>query len=224
MSSNIQISIAAASAHRIFGFQCAGRVLIITVLLAFTGNVIAAREFGSGSDRFAGVGFFVRANVDSGGEELVSAKNEDQDVTSLNAGAGTLWEGGIRLNWRLLDRPAWETELGIGIKNTERTTGNGSLSFQRIVLSSTQFYRFKSGIRIGGGIAAHLSPTVEVSAATFQSESQALDTAIGLSVMADYGIVRWASLGLRATSLSYGKDGSSIDASSVGAYITFRYR
>ena len=61
MTNNIRTSGAATLAYRIFGFPFVGRVLIITVLLSFTGNATAAREFGSGSDRFADLADYCRS-------------------------------------------------------------------------------------------------------------------------------------------------------------------
>ena len=200
------------------------KTLIMTLLCSLAGSATAARDFGTGSDRFVGYGFFARIAAERGGDDLVRTAEGDGGSVRLSAGDGTTFEAGVRLDWRLIERPAWESEFALGIKQTSRAINGGELSFQRYVLSAVQFYRFPGGLRVGGGVVMHAAPEVEAEGAGFRATSASLEAGIGPMLMIDYGWGSGWALGMRAAAVAHASGADSIDATSVGMYLSFATR
>ena len=200
------------------------KILLFTFLCLLAGSANAARDFGTGSDRFVGYGFFARIAAERGGDDLIRITQGNEGTVSLSAGDGTLFEAGVRLDWRLIERPAWESEFALGIKQTSRSFNGGELSFQRYALSAVQFYRFSGGLRVGAGVVLHAAAEVEAEGAGFETTSASLEKGVGPMLMVGYGWTSGWSVGLRATSVAHASGSINIDATSAGVYLSFATR
>lgn len=200
------------------------RILLIIFIWLLAGSANAARDFGTGSDRFVGYGFFARIAAERGGDDLVRIAQGNEETVRLSAGDGTLFEAGLRLDWRLIERPAWESEFALGLKQTSRSLNDGELSFQRYVLSAVQFYRFSGGLRVGVGVVLHAAAEVEAEGAGFETTSASLEKGVGPMLMLGYGWTSGWSVGLRATSVAHASGTINIDATSAGLYLCLATR
>jgi len=203
------------------------RVLLVSTLTLSalgTGNAIAAQQITVGSDVFTGVGFVVRTAVDAGGGDLLTVNGNNGDSASLTGGTGTSFEVGARLDLRLFERPAFETELTLGLKRATLESGSNATEFTYTTLAVSQYYRFKSGVRLGAGIGLCVSPTLDVNVRGFQNTSTSLDSAPELSLMMEYGFSRGIAIGARVLQATWESDGESVDGSSAGVYLAWQTR
>jgi len=196
--------------------------LLVTSLI-ISGNASAGDDVDSRSDSLKRFGYFARVVTEFGGDTLVKTAKEDGTVVSrLRAGEGTVWEFGVNFDWRLLERPALETEFAIGFKRANLFASSGVLSFQRVLVSGAQFYRFGKKIRVGAGLTANLLQTMDDSTSTFLVDELRFENALGLSVMMEYRKKK-SAFGVRATYLQYKYESEVINADGFGIYYTRRY-
>ena len=203
------------------------RVLLVSVLafLIFgTGHPVAAKQIIVGSDVFTGVGFLIRTAVDAGGGELLTVNGNNGESASLSGGTGISLELGARLDLRLFDRPSFGTELTLGLKRATIDSGSNTTQFTYTTLALSQYYRFRSGVRLGAGIGLRVAPTLDVNVSGFENTRTSLDSAPELRLMMEYGFSRGIAIGARVLQATWESDGESVDGSSAGVYLAWQTR
>ena len=205
----------------------AHRLLLVSALALSalgSGNVVAAQQIIVGSDVYAGLGFVVRTAVDTGGGNLLTVNGNNGDSASLTGGTGNSFEFGARLDLRLFERPAFETEFTLGFKRATMESGSNATEFTYTTLAVSQYYRFRSGLRFGAGVGLRVSPTLNVNVRGFQNTSTSLESAPELRLMMEYGFSRRLAIGARVLQATWESDGESVDGSSAGVYLAWQTR
>lgn len=187
-------------------------------------NATASNQIIVGSDLFTGVGYLMRTSIDSGGGTLLTVTGTDGDSGSLSGGNGTSIELGVRLDLRPFQRPAFGTELTVGIKTASLTSGSGSADFTHTTIALSQFYRFKNKFRLGAGIGISLSPELEINVPGFEAARTSFDAAPEYRAMLEYGFTRWFAVGGRFRVTEWTSDDRSVDGTNAGIYLTIQSR
>ncbi len=152
---------------------------------------------------------------------LTTSDNKRLDVIT---GRGTTMEFGVRFDLMPFDRPAWKTELTLGFKMSDTVARDRHISLSRVLFSISQFYRFRSGIRIGLGGGVHAGNRLDSEFSAYEDVSVAIDPAIAYSTMIEWTSMRWFAFGVRHTSVNYDIGNSNLSGNSIAGYFTFQMR
>ena len=160
----------------------------------------------------------VRAGFDFGGDTLEVVAFADGTTETIKANEGFYISGGaayIPETWNL------ETEVTLGWKYTGVTASNGELKFTRFPLEALVFYPWEF-VRVGGGLAYHINPTLDRSGAVSGSDED-YDNAAGAIAQIDYRPSDNLTLGLRYTLLEYSRAGGNSSADGIGITVSGRF-
>lgn len=162
----------------------------------------------------------VRLGLDFGGEEMVSVYYSNGGDDEIKAGELIHLSGGFIFK-TFADQPDWETQFTVGWKTDGITAENGTISFDRFPVEALQFIR-SGNIRLGGGITLELNPTLKGDGVMSDLQVK-FDDAWGGIVELDYLIGDKFMVGIRTTMIDYEIGGVTIDGSSVGFNMGFRF-
>jgi Outer membrane protein beta-barrel domain len=159
----------------------------------------------------------IKAGFDLGGDTLVTAQFLDGSSKKIEANEGAYLGGGVAIINRAKD---WEYHLTLAYKYALIDADNGDVEWTRIPLEALAFYRFQR-VRVGGGLAYHLSPELDGSGAASNVDVKFKD-ALGAIVQVDWRITEKIALGGRYTALKYeAKSPASGSAKTNGIGLAF---
>ncbi len=168
-----------------------------------------------GSVSAAQLGGVLYANLDIGGDTLITTSKGDVD-----AGALVHFAGGIALHDYASGH--LETQLTIGMKADRVAISKGEASFQRWPVELMQFFKV-GNFRIGAGASYHLDPEAECDIDDVCDTITEFDDALGYVGQIDFvlpltGWMRELTVGARATFIDYEirDSGLKIEGDSVG--------
>jgi len=159
----------------------------------------------------------VKAGIDVGGDTLVTAVFSDGETEAIKANDGFYIGGGAAI----IDAERnMEYHLSLAYKVAVVEASNGDIEWTRFALEALAFYRFPR-VRVGGGLAYHISPRVEVSGVPGGMDVK-FKNALGAVLQADWRITDKIAAGLRYTILEYDAKGAFTgSAKSNGFGLTF---
>jgi hypothetical protein len=161
----------------------------------------------------------VKAGYDFGGETLVTVFFTDGSSERIKANEGLYLGGGAVF---ASESGSMEFHLTLAYKMEMVDGRNGDAEWTRIPLEALAFYRFPKA-RVGGGLAYHLSPSLEGSG-TISALDIDFKDALGVVLQADYRFTDRLAAGLRYTMMEYeAKAPFSGKAKTDGVGITFSY-
>lgn len=160
-----------------------------------------------------------KAGFDFGGDTMVTAVFTDGSTQTIKANEGLyLGGGGAIVN----DARDWEFHLTLAYKFTMIDAANGDVEWTRLPLEALAFYRFDK-IRLGGGLAYHISPRLEGSGVVGGLDVK-FKNATGVVLQADWRFTDALAAGLRYTVLEYDAKGPFTGSSkSDGLGLTFSW-
>ena len=160
-----------------------------------------------------GWGFVLEADLEYGGDDLITVDFTDGSSQEIKAGQGvTLALGG---HYRPVDSP-FSVRSTLGYKYVTTKASNADISIGRTVIELVGNYLWDNGWWIGGGITHHSS--IKFDADGF-GRDVSFDDATGPTLEAGW---RWIALSY--TMLDYkGEFGGEWDASSVGLKLTSKF-
>jgi hypothetical protein len=181
---------------------------------AFIGALAASAALGA---QAADVRPLLKAGLDFGGDTLVTARFEDGETRDIKANEGVYLGGGVAI---ISDAKDWECHLTLAYKFALINADNGDIEWTRVPLEALVFYRFQR-VRVGGGLAYHLNPSVEGSGVVGGLNIHFKD-ALGAIVQVDWRITDNVALGARYTMIEYdAKSPVSGSASGNGLGLAF---
>jgi hypothetical protein len=159
----------------------------------------------------------LKAGFDLGGDTLVTAVFTNGDSETVKANEGFYIGGGAAI----IDAARnMEYHFSLAYKVAFVDASNGDIEWTRFALEALAFYRFPR-VRVGGGLAYHISPRVDVSGVPGGMDVRFKD-ALGAVLQADWRITEKIAAGLRYTILEYDAKGAfSGSAKSNGFGLTF---
>ena len=145
----------------------------------------------------------IKAGIDVGGDALVTAVFTDGETETIRANEGFYIGGGAVL----IDAARnFEVHLSLAYKVAVVNASNGDIEWTRFPLEALAFYRFPR-VRVGGGLAYHISPRLEVSGVPGGQDVK-FKNALGAVLQADWRITEKIAAGLRYTILEYDAKGA----------------
>lgn len=169
---------------------------------------------------------FLRIGAEGGGEDVGILSLDGTRLIQVSTGTGNTFEFGKRIQRLTQNRIDVITEIVVGYKIATSENREGSLDFERYMLSFNRFYGVGPW-RAGLGLSLHNNNRMKVEGIGFDSEEQPIWTvneSVGFSAMLDYAFTTNIQLGFKATLLSYhlsdelGNSGLA-DASTVGVFV-----
>lgn len=159
-------------------------------------------------------GFLARADIEYGGDDIVSVEFEDGDTQDVKAGQGiTVGIGGW---FRPVADTPFELQAMLGYKYATTAADNADIKITRTVLRLDGLYRFENDWFATAGIVRHQSPKLDGD--DFFPDFE-FDDATGFNV--GFG---WKWISLNYTKIEYSSDlFEDVDASSVGISIAYRF-
>lgn len=221
-STTITLSLFALKAQH-YAFLCRSVILFtLSLSIALPGNVMADNHVVVGTDFVASKGYLFRTSLETGGENLLSISDDNNDTTSLTGGRGTGFELGVRFDLRPFQRPAFETELTMGMKKATLESGDGAAEFSRTTITLSQFYRFKNGLRIGMGAGMNVAAKLDINITGYTDANTSLNATPEYRAMLEYGLTRRLAIGARYRAITWTSNNNSVDGSNVGVYLGFQ--
>jgi hypothetical protein len=159
----------------------------------------------------------VKAGIDVGGDTLVTAIFTDGETEKIRANEGFYIGGGAAI---VNAAGSMEYHVSLAYKVAVVNASNGDIEWTRFPLEALAFYRFPR-VRVGGGLAYHISPRLEVSGVPGGQDVK-FKNAVGAVLQADWRITEKIAAGLRYTILEYDAKGAFTgSAKSNGFGLTF---
>lgn len=160
-----------------------------------------------------------KLGYDFGGDEMVTVPFTDGSTKTIKANEGFYLGGGVAF----LDRDrTWELDLTLAYKFKLINASNGDVTWSTVPFEALVFYRFDH-VRLGGGVAYHISPRLEGTGVASALDIKFKD-ALGGIAQVDWLITENVALGLRYTFLEYeAKAPFTGTAKSDGAGVTFSW-
>ena len=160
------------------------------------------------------------AGFDFGGDTMVTALFGDGSTETIKANEGVYLGGGAAI---ITDARDWEFHVTLAYKFTMIDATNGDVEWTRFPLEALAFYRLQK-VRLGGGLAYHLSPKLEGSGVVGGLNVKFKDAA-GAVLQADWLVTDALALGIRYTAIEYdAKDAFAGSAKSNGVGFSFSWR
>jgi hypothetical protein len=161
----------------------------------------------------------LKTGFDFGGDNIVTVPFTDGSTRTLKGNQGFYVGGGAAI---INEAGNWELDVTLAYKLALIHATNGDLTWTRWPLEALVFYRFQH-VRLGGGLAYHISPKLEGSGVANNLDIDFKD-ALGAVLQADWRITPTISVGLRYTFLEYdAKAPFTGSAKSDGPGVTFSW-
>lgn len=174
----------------------------------------------------------LQIGYDFGGKTLATVEEYDYyngyDTSEIRAGQGLGFEAGIAME---NNQKNLELQLLIGYKFDRESTSNGSVTWDRIPLTSLAMIK-KNKWKFGGGLTYHINPELSGSFTGYENDGtyfndsvdDEYDNALGAVLQAQYMISEATSIGIKGTFIEYKlKSDSSVTASGNSVGINFSY-
>lgn len=127
--------------------------------MAVAGVFVASPAFAQGRTRGT-----VRVGADCGGDKVIQFQYSDGSTATVVAGAGISAAVGGALELFNAGPHALDTQVNAGIKyRTIPPATNQTASWIRFPVEGLLMYRAPNGLRLGGGVTAHLANKMEAS-------------------------------------------------------------
>jgi hypothetical protein len=161
----------------------------------------------------------VKAGYDFGGDAMVRVLFTNGDSATIRGNEGFYLGGGAAI---INDARDWEFDVTLAYKFALINASNGDVKWTRWPLEALAFYRFQK-VRVGGGLAYHISPKLEGSGVVGGLDVKFKD-ALGAVLQADWRITEQMAAGLRYTILEYDAKGPFTGSTkSDGLGLTFSF-
>ena len=159
----------------------------------------------------------LKAGLDLGGDTLLTVAFTDGDTKEIKANDGFYFGGGLAV---IDAERRMEYHLTAAFKYGLIAAENGDVEWTRFPIEALAFYRL-ARLRLGGGLAYHVSPRIETSGAVGNPDVK-FKNALGAVLQADWLVSEKIALGGRYTILEYDVKGDfSGSAKSNGFGISF---
>ena len=159
-------------------------------------------------------GFLVRADMEFGGDDLVTVDFEEGDSQDIKAGQGVAV--GVGGWFRPVENNPFELHATVGFKYTTTAAENADINVSRMVLRLDALYRFENDWFATFGVVHHSSP--ELDGDGFFEDIR-FDDSTGFNVG-----VGWKWISLNYTDLTYSSPFyEDVDAGSIGVAFAYRF-
>jgi hypothetical protein len=164
-------------------------LLTLALAAAFASPMVAAA---------ADIQGILKTGFDFGGDNIVTVPFTDGSTRTLKGNQGFYVGGGAAI---INEAGNWELDVTLAYKFALIHATNGDLTWTRWPLEALVFYRFQH-VRLGGGLAYHISPKLEGSGVASNLDIKFKDAAGGV-LQVDWRITEKISTGVRYTVLTY---------------------
>jgi hypothetical protein len=160
-----------------------------------------------------------KAGYDFGGDDMVRVVFTDGSSETIKTNEGLYLGGGAAI---INDARNWEFHVTLAYKFAMINASNGDVEWTMFPLEALAFYRFQK-IRLGGGLAYHINPSLEGSGVIGGLDVK-FKNAAGAVLQADWRITEQMAAGLRYTVIDYEAKGAFTGSTkSEGLGLTFSF-
>lgn len=155
---------------------------------------------------------YLEAAVESGSEELVTTYQGD----NLYSGGGVKLALGIQ---QPLQPDASSFRVAVGYLSDSVVAGNGTAAIDTVTLDA-QFLLASGPHRVGVGPTVHFSPRYSDRVAGYPALDLEFETALGVVFSYGYQPFPGLEIGARVSQIDYSNARTTIDAGSIGVYLS----
>jgi hypothetical protein len=166
----------------------------------------------------------VGCNAEFGGDKLLTVLYSDGSTQDVNAGQGFSLFGGVAAQGLVdLDPITLDLQATLGVKYaTISQASNGSIDYFRFPAELLGFFHWK-GLRVGAGPVYHFGNSISGSG-VLTGYQHNFDSALGLTIQADYTFGDHWNAGLRYTVISYQESNGGIPSTNANNFgVEFGY-
>lgn len=190
-----------------FKFKFVGVLLVLCSGLAISASAFAGPVYG-----------VLNMGLDFGGDKMIEIGFDNGDTNKVTAGEGLYFAGGLGVS---SGDGKYDGQVTLGWKYRGVSATNGDLDWTRYPLEALGYLNTNK-IRLGGGVAYHLNPTLKGSGVLDGLEAK-FDDALGFILEAQYRFNDSMLAGARMTMIDYKIEGESIKGDSFGMNLTFQF-
>jgi len=155
---------------------------------------------------------YYELDIENGGDTLIATTSGQE----INAGSGLKFALGVQNE---VGENGKSLSLSLGYMFQNLDASNGTAEINTLTLDAIYSIR-KNSHRFGIGAIYHVGPTYEDNIAGFSPLKIEFDDALGLILQYAYTLNNGIQIGARFTDMDYKVNGLSLDASSVGLFIS----